>query len=101
MLWKSEGSGDHVFCCSPQLLNECYGDCSPIETIAHEWAASDNLLFADNPGLNDEKRFAATNQTVELPAASQLGSKSHGPLEAAQEKISCAREHSRSCRLIW
>ncbi len=25
----------------------------------------------------------------------------NGLLEAAQEKVSCAREHSRSCRLIW
>ena len=31
----------------------------------------------------------------------QIGRKSHGPSEAAQERISCAREHFRSCRLVW
>jgi hypothetical protein len=36
-----------------------------------------------------------------IRAASRLGSESHRPLEAAQKKISCAREHSRSCRSIW
>jgi hypothetical protein len=33
-------------------------------------------------------------------AALQRGSKSRKTLKAAQEKVSCAREHSRSSRLI-